>query len=781
MHPHNDRTDLRLKLYENGFTPLANRRKMCLLKDWSRLEITPDLIRSKEWARSKAFPDTGIRCGDVVALDWDIDDGVLLNDLLDAAVEQGVVAESPFVRIGRPPRELWVYRTRDKIGKRTTGHFAPPDAASDFGGYAVEVLGAGCQFAAYGQRDDENWYDWPEASLADHVYMDLPPISMAEVEALVAFAAGFFEERGLKRLSPGGGTDAGYTHAYDLTEDLSFEVKDVGHLSLAELTAALEADPERVLRVTVDALRPTSGSWAGMASLVGGVLCVSDHGTYTSHFPVSYDLERSMSALGQNLASLMKQPKPREPARGKLPDLDLDAQAEFDTNYRVMLDNFVYVADTDVVIDLRHPTVTMKIPHLHNRLSNFTTEETGPKGGKIVTRLSDLWMRNPNRMMVRGFGLRPDREWPIFEENGDRHLNTFRDHVLPEDGDAAMGFDFLERLLPIAEERQYFTRWLGNKLLHPEQRGPAIFMVAHETYGTGRGSLISIIRSMFAPGLVRNIDFKTLSGQTYQSQYNEWLADSLIVAVDEAQEATQTMSRWQTRLNAYEHLKGIIDPAVNDLDVKRKGLANGPGRTYASIMVMTNHMDSLVLPRNDRRIAVFENGSPQSEAYYAALHAWRAVPGNIGAFVAALKDVDMGDYSAFATPPLTKAKVEMAEAGESEIDRQFKRVTARWANTVLVKEQVLLALEDEIADSNVEMPDDWRRTAERLFTRATRSLPDSLPDRIRIEGKQRSVRMLGRPAPAVLQSAQTVLDEVLRNGPVSRPMRANNVVSFPSR
>ena len=35
---HKDRTALRLQLFHNGFTPLANRRKMCLIKGWNTLD-----------------------------------------------------------------------------------------------------------------------------------------------------------------------------------------------------------------------------------------------------------------------------------------------------------------------------------------------------------------------------------------------------------------------------------------------------------------------------------------------------------------------------------------------------------------------------------------------------------------------------------------------------------------------------------------------------------------------------------------------------------------------
>jgi hypothetical protein len=60
---HKDRTALRLQLFHNGFTPLANRKKMCLIKGWNSLEVTPDLINSRDWARSKSFIGAATRAG----------------------------------------------------------------------------------------------------------------------------------------------------------------------------------------------------------------------------------------------------------------------------------------------------------------------------------------------------------------------------------------------------------------------------------------------------------------------------------------------------------------------------------------------------------------------------------------------------------------------------------------------------------------------------------------------------------------------------------------------
>lgn len=785
FNAHKDRTALRLKLYDNGFTPLANLRKMCLIREWSTLKVTPELIQSKEWARSGRFLDTGIRCGDIIALDFDIDDKDLLNDLLDQIINQKLVDESLFVRVGKKPRELWVYRTSEKIGKRTTGHFAPKGAPEDHKGFAVEVLGAGCQFAAYGQRDEVTAYAWPEESLLDHQYMDLPEITKAQADAIKDFAIVFFEANGLERRSPAGGTDKGYTLAYDLTPDMAFDVHDMGEMSLTEIEDALKTSPEgEVFRCKVEALRPTGGSWAGMISLVGGTVCLSDHGTYTSHFPLEADIQRHVEKLGRLLAARFPEPEHVEPEPETEADLlsVLDPRTPLDANLALALKRFVYSTDLDQIHDVHRPRVSMKVDHFRNRMRQFYEIKIGPKGGEVRSWLSDLWMESADRINIASVSLRPDQTWPIYSEGGNRHLNLYRPLALPTGGDATVGWEMIRNLLPIEAERKFFIQWLSYKLQHPGVRGPGVIMVAHDQYGTGRGSLVALIRSMLADGMVRTIDFKTLSGQTYQSQYNEWLSDSLIVAVNEAKETVANVSSWQTRNNAYEHLKSIIDPSENDIEVLRKGASNGPGKTYASILVLTNHMDSVVLPANDRRLAILENGKPMPEEYWTAFHKWRAVPENVGAFRAELLQVNLAGYNPYGLPMFTAAKSEMVEAGTSELDRALAVALSGLVDTFVVKEQVLLKIEDYLSDNDVEVPDDWRRMVERMLMRKTRKAPAGVQERVRIEGKQRVVRMVGAVKAEAFQQAQDVIDVVLANGPLSRVIKSSGqIVNFPRR
>jgi len=66
MNTRKDRTPIRLKLYEGGFTPLANKNKMCLIKGWSTLEVTPELMKgtrlvTNDWQPIETAPKDGTR------------------------------------------------------------------------------------------------------------------------------------------------------------------------------------------------------------------------------------------------------------------------------------------------------------------------------------------------------------------------------------------------------------------------------------------------------------------------------------------------------------------------------------------------------------------------------------------------------------------------------------------------------------------------------------------------------------------------------------------------
>lgn len=780
--PREQRTALRKQLYANGFTPIPTKFKQAVYPNWSKMEVTPSEIET--WESKGYLLDTGIRCGDVVAIDWDISDADLLNDLLDYLIAKRVMDESLFVRIGKPPRELWVYRTKDKVGKKTTGFFQYPDAADDAKPHQVEVLGTGCQFAAYGMRDPETWYIWPELALHDHKYMDLPEITLAQIDAIRDASADFFADRGLRQISNGTSAEAGYSHVYDLTDSMAFEVQHMGVMTVAEIRDYLSSSEDAVLRCKVEVLRPgTSGSWAGMISLSGGVVCISDHGSYTSHFPASskpVDIKGVLSRLFERFPQQVKKFEAAQERHVEKPltpvgDLALDPTDPFDVNHAKSIERFAYAQTTDTVIDTVTNVFDMKVGHFRNFVSNIYTIEEGNRGGSTTITLSDVWMRDSRRKLVARAEMRPDQPYPFYEDNGQQYYNIYRDHVLPTGGDPSFGFDIIEKLLPIEAERHYFLQWLAYKTLYPDTRGPGIIMVANDKFGVGRGSMAEMIKMLFAPGMVRTVDFDTLTGKGTQGQYNEWLVDALMVVVNEAQEIGG--SKWAAKHNAYEHLKNIVDPGHHDIYVKRKNLGNYMGRTSASVLVFTNHKDSVILPEGDRRFAVLENGPKQPPEYWEQFHRWRRDPRNIGAFLEELKQYPLEGYSPFVAPPMTHAKADMLDAGGSSMDRAFETVMAKFTGSLLVREQVVIELEYYLEDHGVDFPEDWERVADRVFGQYTRKFIAG-PDNVRIDGKVRIVRQLRSP-PQNEMDVDAVIAEVLKNGPVTKPVtESDKVVRF---
>jgi hypothetical protein len=763
-----DRTELRLKLFQNGFEPLPDKDKMCLVKDWPTIPITPALIQSREWARSREFLNTGIRCGYVVALDLDIDDKVLLNDLADALIEQAVIAESDFVRIGRPPRELWAYRIATPIGKRTTGGFAILPLAKDpeQQAYAtVEVLGKGSQFAAFGKHPKGFDYTWPVKSPLDHRFAELPEITAEQITRVIEFTIDFFEKRGMPRRSAGATMDGHYNRVYDLQPGMIFNVKDHGPLPLAEIQRYLEVSPDEVLRCTVETLRPTTtGSWAGMISLVQGTLCISDHGDYTAHYPVDLDTTTPLARLGAILAQRMPSEDDRlaSIAREIIPGLD--PEVAFDTNLDIALKRYVYVKADDEIRDIADNSIGYPLKHFQSLLAQYYRVDKGPRGGEKMTRLSEAFMMAPQRINVASAEMRPDRPYPLYK-NGERHYNTWRPIVLPSNGSPELGFDLIERLLPRPEERRWFLQWLACKVRNPSIRGPGVVMVASNTFGTGRGSLITLMSDMLGEDYVRRIDFDTLTGRNYQAQYNDWMAKSLLIAVDEAQESNQDRSRWQSRQNAYERIKSVVDPNNARVEIKRKGVDNYQGTTFASLFVATNHADALVIPANDRRLAVLENGQPMPADYWVRFHAWRTEPGNVGAFMMALGNIDIAGYEPYGTPPMTAMKAEMVDAGASDLDRAINIVLREAPGALMVREQLILKLENFMVSNSVEFPDEWRQAAGRIFVRLTRR---SVREWVTYEGKNRQLRQLRNADESLLASDQSVLDELAKNGPAER-------------
>ena len=77
------------------------------------------------------------------------------------------------------------------------------------------------------------------------------------------------------------------------------------------------------------------------------------------------------------------------------------------------------------------------------------------------------------------------------------------------------------------------------------------------------------------------------------------------------------------------------------------------------------------------------------------------------------------------------------------------------------------------------MPDDWQRMVERMLFKRTRKVPAGVPERVRVDGRQRAVRLLGKVQQEVYASTESMVAKILEAGPVTRQIKSTGtVVSF---
>lgn len=253
---------LRLRLLENGYTPIRNRDKRTFMKDWPGAEITPEEIR--RWSRMRSDIATGIRVENGLAvIDLDIDDREAIDAIADRIFEAVPALGDPdvplLVRRGKGAKEAWFVRTAEAFGRIHSRAWIRPGESEDAGAHRVEVFGGASprQFGAFGPHTlaspngsvAEIIYAWNDRSPADTPQRELPVLVKKDFFTIMDIVEAVLRERGwgLVERSTKGENDA--VRVYDLTDDMQFDLADGRRVSLPELRKiALALGDEDTLR-----------------------------------------------------------------------------------------------------------------------------------------------------------------------------------------------------------------------------------------------------------------------------------------------------------------------------------------------------------------------------------------------------------------------------------------------------------------------------------------------------------------------------------------------------
>jgi hypothetical protein len=659
-----EQTRIRLALLENGYVPLANRDKLCVLPRWNMLTIDKEQVEA--WADSLRWQATGVRVeGGLVALDFDIDDADALDAIWDALPDDIYeVIEAAPVRRGKGEKLCLFARLADGeadiacVRSKAYGH---PSGTPER--HKLEVFGgrAARQIGCYGWHTlDQIEYRWVDGrGLAEMPLSSLPAISNAQIVAMCDVVSRVLDDLGWARDVRVRDGRVGEEVVFDLTDDMVFETLDHGDLSLGELEQAA---------LWQDGSIRCSASWLEGPSAANRTRCLAsinpadrrlqiyETAGGTLHRPEGLDVRGTFTRVGERMKALgwlaegsgaakgggtvaRMEPGPKALDEGY--DEAWEFQAEDPPMFHVhLLDRYVWwPSGGGMVLPVSgHIEDAMSLASFRNTYANKTwhrpvTNKSGKKGGSDTEPVNpaDEWLYSPDRVEVNGFNFVPTTSERLADVDGRKYVNTFRPlpHML-EDGEAdveavAVFEAFLDHLIPDPRERDWFIMWLAAKTQKPHIPNCGVLMVG-QNHGTGRGTLFDMLKVVFGHHHVGSPNATQLLGGEGQGQYTDWVADKLLVVCEEVLtggDSASTMS-WK-RSQAYERLKLLVDPRPREVSIIRKTLPNTVGMVHASFLMATNHMNALQIPAEDRRLAVILNGAKLDERpdLMDALEPWR--------------------------------------------------------------------------------------------------------------------------------------------------------------
>lgn len=184
-------------LHANGYDllPIKRGTKRPAVTNWTKTDFN-----AKGFKRKHSGAGIGVKGAKTPGVDFDIADEEVCRQMVDWCHRN--IGRAPS-RIGRPPRNLLVYRSSKPLRRSRSTAYRSPDSAIN----QIELIGDGGQFVAYAIHPGTDLpYTWPKRELTDLPAADLCEITQVHVDALfrhfdqVAVAAGWTRIEPVARL-----------------------------------------------------------------------------------------------------------------------------------------------------------------------------------------------------------------------------------------------------------------------------------------------------------------------------------------------------------------------------------------------------------------------------------------------------------------------------------------------------------------------------------------------------------------------------------------------------
>jgi hypothetical protein len=292
------------------------------------------------------------------------------------------------------------------------------------------------------------------------------------------------------------------------------------------------------------------------------------------------------------------------------------------------------------------------------------------------------------RLLVRhlsskcdGIAYDPGQRIGVVNIDGKRLINCYRaSAIVASKGDPAPFLEFIQHLIPDADDRTEVLRWCATLIARPEIRMSYGVLLISQVQGVGKGTLGEAILTPLVGAW--NVSFPD-EQQVTESAFNSWLAHKRLAVIHEIYAGQST--------KAYNRLKSVITDRL--ITVNEKYMPSYTLENRIHVFACSNSTNALRLDDDDRRWLVPRvTEDTQPAEYWRKIHEWLndeglpIIKGWADAFLQENEPIRQGEHA-----PPTTAKGEVIEEGRSEGQRLAFDLGERVRDQ---NSKIILAVED---------------------------------------------------------------------------------------
>jgi putative DNA primase/helicase len=261
------------------------------------------------------------------------------------------------------------------------------------------------------------------------------------------------------------------------------------------------------------------------------------------------------------------------------------------------------------------------------------------------------WLNSEGRRMV-------NPEHIVFEPGRDLEdpfINLFNGFAMqPQAGDCAPILELLRYLCSESDETAegvasvmaWALRWMALPLQRPGTKMRSA-MVFHGPQGAGKNLLFEILAKIYG-------QYALVVGQEQlEDKFNDWASQKLFLIGDEVV-ARQELYHQKNKLKAF--ITG------ETIQINTKMMPLRTESNHVNVVFLSNEQQPLALEVGDRRYFVVYTPPRDEHGLYQRVAECLA-NGGAQAFMQYLLALDMGKFSEYDIPPMTRAKADLIELG----------------------------------------------------------------------------------------------------------------------